>query len=62
MGTTQCEEAVERFRVKLETGYFKKDRSVNNEVCYPEEKEERDTKAIFDGADAGLFKSLFERS
>lgn len=61
MGVIQCEEAVERFRVKLESGYFKKDRSVN-EVCYPEEKEERDTMAIIEGADSGLFKTLYERS
>lgn len=62
MGKSYCDEAVERFRQKLNDGYFRKQRSINNEVCYPEEKEERDTKAIFDSADSGLYKVLFERS
>lgn len=62
MKQAYCDEATERFRRKLETGYFKKDRSVNNEVCYPDEKEDRDTKAIFESADAGLFKAFYERS
>lgn len=32
------------------------------EVSYAKEKEKRDTMAVFEAAEAGLFKTLYERS
>ena len=62
MAMVSCQEATERFRQKLNTGYFRHDRSQNNEVDYSAEKEERDTVAIEQAAEAGIFRELFNLS
>ena len=62
MAMVDCAEATERFRRKLESGFFRHDRSQNTEVDYAAEKEERDTRAIENAAQAGAFKALFDIS
>lgn len=62
MAMQNVEEAAERFRKKLESGYFKSPRSVNSEEDYSAEKEDRDTKAIERFANSDVFKSLLARS
>lgn len=62
MAMVDCVEATERFRQKLESGFFRHDRSQNTEVDYTAEKEQRDTQAIADAAQAGVFKALFDIS
>lgn len=62
MALVNCEEATRRFEEKLRSGYFRHDRSLNNEVDYPTEKEDRDTAGVEEFAKTGIFKVLYERS
>lgn len=54
--------AADRFFEKLQNGFFKKYRSLNNEDDYAAGKEERDTLAVEKFAGSGLFNELLERS
>lgn len=62
MAMVNCDEATARFSAKLKAGFFRHERSQNTEVDYSAEKEERDTRAIEQAAEAGIFSALFELS
>lgn len=55
-------DAVMRFEKKINSGFFRHDRSQNTEVDYASEKEERDTKFTERAADSGLYRELFKNS
>lgn len=60
--TQEADVATERFRQKLDSGFFKRYRPHNTEVDYAKEKEERDTLAVEKFANSGLFQELMDRS
>lgn len=53
--------AAEEFLTKLASGYYRYDRSVNSEVNYRDEKEDRDTEAVKAFTQSILFSSLKSR-
>lgn len=52
------ENAAEKFYEQLFDGYYKYDRSVNTEVDYSAEKEQRDTNAVKEFINSDFFNSL----
>lgn len=53
-------ESANAFIQRISGGFYNYERSVNNEVVYQEEKEERDTKAVKEFANTGVFLKLKE--
>lgn len=66
MALINIEEAIRRFKQKLESGYFKSRREKANKLAkkieskepYSLRKEERDTKALCEFAESELFQEL----
>ena len=60
MALIECEEAKMRFQQKLDSGFYKRDRSQNTEVVYAEQKQERDTRAVEEFSKTQVYKELFD--
>ena len=58
MALIDSEESAKRFKEKLDSGFYKRDRSQNTEVTYAQEKLERDTKAVEKFTKSELFQEL----
>ena len=58
MALINSEESARRFKEKLDSGFYKRDRSQNSEVAYAQEKLERDTKAVEKFTKSELFQEL----
>lgn len=53
-------ESANAFLKRISEGFYNFERSVNNEVVYQKEKEERDTEAVKEFANTGVFSKLKE--
>lgn len=53
-------EAASAFVKRISGGFYKFERSINNEVVYQAEKEERDTQAVKEFASTSVFSKLKE--
>ena len=57
----EATKAAKEFLTKLASGHYRYDRSVNSEVNYRDEKEDRDTDAVKAFTQSALFSSLKSR-
>lgn len=60
MALINSEDSAKRFKEKLDSGFYKRDRSQNTEVVYAQEKLERDTRAVEKFTKTELFRELVD--
>lgn len=60
MALIDSEDSAKRFKEKLDSGFYKRDRSQNTEVVYAQEKLERDTRAVEKFTKTELFHELVD--